>query len=525
MVQSIQKALIYCRISSSKQKVEGSGLESQEHRCRKFAEAKNYTVEKLFTDDVSGGGDFAKRVGMMALLQHLKRNRKTNYVVIFDDLKRFARDTRYHLKLKSEFDLYNATIECLNYRFDPTPEGRFVETIHAAQGQLEREQTGRQTIQKMIARMEQGYFVFRALGYRYEKQKGGGKILVPHEPVASIIKEALNGFASGRFQTQSEVKYFLETFEDFPKNASGNVGLQRVKDLLIHTIYAGLVEHQRWGISLRKGKHEPLISIEAYQKNQDRLASKAKVPARKNINEEFPLRGFIQCNDCNAPLTACFSKGQTKTYPYYLCHTKGCESYGKSIRRADIEGAFEKLLKSLTPTVELFKTTKLMLDDVWNFRIKYLNKRVKVLKTKLIEVERKTEKLIDLMIESRSPTIMQSYERRMKNLEREKLFLDDKIAKSERPLTNYSGSLRTVMKFLANPYALWSTGVLANQRAVLKLVFADNLAWVRNEGLRTATISLPFNMLEDFSTLKTLENKMVPGPDLNYNCNHLIILD
>ncbi len=32
------------------------------------------------------------------------------------------------------------------------------------------------------------------------------------------------------------------------------------------------------------------------------------------------------------------------------------------------------------------------------------------------------------------------------------------------------------MKFLANPYVLWDTGVLANQRAVLKLVFANKLA-------------------------------------------------
>ncbi len=30
-----QKALIYCRVSSPKQKAEGHGLESQEHRCRR----------------------------------------------------------------------------------------------------------------------------------------------------------------------------------------------------------------------------------------------------------------------------------------------------------------------------------------------------------------------------------------------------------------------------------------------------------------------------------------------------------
>jgi len=51
----------------------------------------------------------------------------------------------FHLKLRAEFAQYQVKIECLNYHFEDTPEGKFVETIHAAQGQLEREQTGRQT--------------------------------------------------------------------------------------------------------------------------------------------------------------------------------------------------------------------------------------------------------------------------------------------------------------------------------------------------------------------------------------------
>ncbi len=37
-------AVIYCRVSSTKQKVEGSGLESQEHRCRQYALAQGYEV-------------------------------------------------------------------------------------------------------------------------------------------------------------------------------------------------------------------------------------------------------------------------------------------------------------------------------------------------------------------------------------------------------------------------------------------------------------------------------------------------
>ena len=81
------------------------------------------------------------------------------FVVIFDDLNRFARDRDFHFKLGEAFRDRNAKLECLNYRFDDAPDGEFMETIFAAQGQLERKQNARQTSQKTEARMKSGYWV------------------------------------------------------------------------------------------------------------------------------------------------------------------------------------------------------------------------------------------------------------------------------------------------------------------------------------------------------------------------------
>lgn len=58
-----QKAVIYCRVSSTKQATEGHGLESQETRCRHHAETMGYEVEAVFPDDASGGGDFMNQIG------------------------------------------------------------------------------------------------------------------------------------------------------------------------------------------------------------------------------------------------------------------------------------------------------------------------------------------------------------------------------------------------------------------------------------------------------------------------------
>ncbi|MEM6758327.1 MAG: recombinase family protein [Pseudomonadota bacterium] len=180
---------------------------------------------------------------------------------MFDDLKRFARDTVFHIKLRQEFHSRGARVECLNFRIENTPEGRFSETIVAAQGELEREQNKRQTVQKMQARVEKGYWVFCApMGLRYGKVAGHGKLLVRKEPVASIIQEAMEGFASGRFETQVKVKRFLEVQPAFPKDhANGEIRAQKVTDILNNPLFGGCLERPNWDISLRKAQHEGLM--------------------------------------------------------------------------------------------------------------------------------------------------------------------------------------------------------------------------------------------------------------------------
>src|SRR3989344_8156423 len=113
----MQKALIYARVSSERQKTEGHGLDSQEHRCRELASSKGYEVEKVFRDSFSGGGDYTKRPAMTEMLTHMDAKPYNSYVVIFDDLKRLARDTEQYLKLKKALQTRRATVECPNFVF------------------------------------------------------------------------------------------------------------------------------------------------------------------------------------------------------------------------------------------------------------------------------------------------------------------------------------------------------------------------------------------------------------------------
>ena len=258
-----EKALIYYRVSSLTQEREGHGLASQETRCRDYATQQGYEVAAVFPDTITGGGDFMKRPGMVALLSFLDAQPDERFVVIFDDPKRFAGSTRFHFEFREAFRQRGARIECLNFKFDESPEGEFIETIIAAQGQLERKQNSRQVAQKMKARMQSGYWIHNPpIGYCYETIKGHGKLLVPNPPFDAIVKEAFTGYDSGRFSSQAEVKRFLEGFPNFPRNKHGLMRQQRVTDMLTQPVYTGHICSERYGINWLKGQHEGLISME-----------------------------------------------------------------------------------------------------------------------------------------------------------------------------------------------------------------------------------------------------------------------
>ena len=60
----------------------------------------------------------------------------------------------------------------------------------------------------------------------------------------------------------------------------------------------GYVQAKKWGVSLRRGHHEPLISFATYEKIQKNLEEGARGPARADFSEDFPLRGFVTCSEC-----------------------------------------------------------------------------------------------------------------------------------------------------------------------------------------------------------------------------------
>ncbi|MEM6355636.1 MAG: zinc ribbon domain-containing protein [Pseudomonadota bacterium] len=306
----------------------------------------------------------------------------------------------------------------------------------------------------MKARLEKGYYVWNnpPRGYRYEARRGEGKVLVRDEPLASIVQEALEGFASGRFDSQAEVKRFLESRPAYPKDLpGGKIRFQRITDLLGRVSYAGYVEAPNGDVSLRKGRHEGLISLATYRRIQERLKGTPKAPCRTDLNEDFPLRGFMLCGECDQPLTACWSKSRTgKKHPYYLCFNRACSAHRKSIKCEAVEGAFEQVLKSLTPSQKLFDLVEVMFRSAWDQRAEQAKAQVLTIKSELKSVITQVDRLMDRIVGADSPTVIAAYEKKIDALEMEKKILVEKSKSAGQPQHAFEEMFELALGFLAN---------------------------------------------------------------------------
>ena len=131
----------------------------------------------------------------------------------------------------------------------------------------------------------------------------------------------------------------------------------------------------------------------------------------------------MRCADCGTPLTACYSRGTHKSYPYYLCPKRGCTSYGKSVRRDKLEGEFELLLQSVTPAAPVVRIAERMFGQLWEHRMTRMEASAKALGTQLVKIDTKIAGLLDRILEASVPSVIASYEKEVGRLEADKIVI------------------------------------------------------------------------------------------------------
>lgn len=252
-----------------------------------------------------------------------------------------------------------------------------------------------------------------------------------------------------------------------------------VSRLFNKVVYAGYVEAPAWGVSVRKGEDEGLIGFETHERILKTLEGKARPAARRDFNEDFPLRGHVLCNECGNAMTSAWSKGCRQHYAYYRCMTRGCGEKNKSIPRGKIEDEFAAILKSLQPTKQLFALVRAMLQDAWEARMESASDAQLELKRQFKEIDNTIESLLDRIVDATTPSVVSAYETRLAKLEREKIVLNEKVSGALPPKGRLEECIELSLKFMSRHCKIYENICYTMGQIVPRLTLAEPLRYCR----------------------------------------------
>ena len=183
--------IAYLRVSHT-ESLNGTSLTVQKRLCFAFAELHGFSIDKVYTEVVSGAVEFRKRPVFQKVLSELKSNSK----LVVSRLDRLSRKVVDTLKLIDDFKKEHKEI-CITDIGNIHTDGvsKIFVTILASLAEIERENISiRIKASKKIARQERrhqgGYLEF---GYSKDEK---GK-LVPNEKEFVILQSMFNLRKSG----------------------------------------------------------------------------------------------------------------------------------------------------------------------------------------------------------------------------------------------------------------------------------------------------------------------------------------
>ena len=305
------KIALYCRVSTLLQFEKGNSIDEQKKRLKAYCVSRGWEDYTFFVD----GGHSGSSLDRPALQDLLRKIKKYDVVLVYklDRLSRNQRDILY--LIEDVFIKNGVAFNSITENFDTsTPTGRLMLSMMGAFAELERQQINERMMMGRIASVSKGKWRGGSgvpTGYKFLSVKHGGDgYLHIDEAEAMKVRDMFTMFENGHNYNSINTKYHF---------ASANV----VRKILENPVYIGKL---RYAGEIYDGGHEPIISVEQFEKVQSIIRHRDADLNFPSLKERHLLTGFLKCS-CGA--RACYHNvskknkdGSRTHYQYYECYTR-----------------------------------------------------------------------------------------------------------------------------------------------------------------------------------------------------------
>lgn len=309
---------LYARKSTEDDERQAMSIDSQIKEMTDLA-----VRDGLFIKEIRQEKHSAKMSGQRPVFAQLLEDIRTglfNGILTWapDRLSRNAGDLGILVDLMDQERL--AQIRTFSQSFANNPNEKFLLMILCSQAKLENDNRGVNVKRGIRAKCNMGWRpAIAPLGYlNILGNPEDGKLIIP-DPERSFVVKQIFEKVGNQGQSGRTIKRWLDRIEFKTKN-NKPLALSKIYAALKNPFYYGKFEFPLGSGDWYKGRHEPLITKELFDKVQEQL----KVPPKEWHKNIFPFKKIFTCGGCGGGVTAeqkfrKLKNGYLEKHIYYHC--------------------------------------------------------------------------------------------------------------------------------------------------------------------------------------------------------------
>jgi DNA invertase Pin-like site-specific DNA recombinase len=482
-----------CRVSTSKQKLEGSSLSAQEVRINKVAkELFNSQIVRTWSLDISSrkGKNF-KRKDLEEMLAYCKKQKRISFLFV-DEHDRYMRSVDEYYMWKGRF-LYEAGVTLViaakpELALNPNSASMAIEFFGVWQGEVSNEERITKTTDKMQAKVASGYFP-GATHTCYQTTKVRG-LHAPLEPQWSLIQTAMKRILYDGYNLHQALKWLQA--QGFTLNGKSGLDMEKFKRMLVDPYYAGITKMSTWDIE-GVGLHKAMITREEYDRLKEIVTGVKKKFNRQIHNPDFQMTSITDCEECTK-LKRKYGKfvgyrnhnGKRqevrKYYERYMC--RSCKL---GLTKADVHQQMSDKLKPLKTTKKVKDELKEAMRIVWERRNADASSLVDRLEQKLTALNEEKDNLVRSM--GSNPTLAEDIAESVCKIKAEIKDAEKELSTAKSTDEDFNNFVNFSLNYVDDLNASWWDLTPDRRERCKQLTFPGGIFITKNKTVSTPLLS------------------------------------
>ena len=301
--------MIYARVSSKEQEKEGYSIPAQLKLLKDYAATEGFSIAEEYVDV-----ETAKQTGRAAfgeMVAWLKAHLDVRVILVekTDRLYRNLKDWVTIDELDAEIHFPKEGVVLSR---ESRSSEKFMHGIKVLMAKNYIDNLSEEARKGQQEKAEQGIWPTKTpLGYQNITGPDGRKVIAVDPETAPFIGKMFEMYATGQYALRELAKTIRADGFVYPR--SGNpIPASTLHTILRNRLYTGWFE---WNGKLYQGKHEPLVSVELWERVQGVLDGR-NASKHRRMTHEFAFSGLIACGKCGCSVVGEIKK---QKYIYYHC--------------------------------------------------------------------------------------------------------------------------------------------------------------------------------------------------------------